>query len=174
MRKQIEDLDLQTHPREPGEGIEASGNERSQIDKEETGSLTGDKRGIRNPGSGRTAVMEKPRYPPISHRIRENWMWDLKDATWKSGNLPEPEISRVYFHIFFGLHRWQVKLCSKRMSREKAEGDNLDLIPTHALEAGQSFSDGDPSRQNSFAHSLPSSSPEIPGHTSESLPLAKL
>lgn len=77
MRKQIEDLDLQTHPRVPGEAIEASGNERSQIDKEKTGSLTGDKRGILNPGSGRTAVMEKPRYPSISHRIRENWMWDL-------------------------------------------------------------------------------------------------
>jgi hypothetical protein len=60
------------------------------------------------------------------------------------------------------------------MSREKAEGDNLDLMPTYALEAGPSFSDGDPSRQNSFAHSLPSSSPEIPGHTSESLSLAKL
>ena len=77
MRKQIEDLDLQTHPREPGEVIEAIGNERSQLYKEETGSLTGDKRGIRNPGSGRTAVMEKPRYPPISHRIRQTWMWDL-------------------------------------------------------------------------------------------------
>jgi hypothetical protein len=77
MRKQIEDLDLQTRPRGPGEAIEASSNERSQIDKEETGSLTGDKRGIWNPASGRTAVVEKPRYPSISHRIRENWMWDL-------------------------------------------------------------------------------------------------
>jgi hypothetical protein len=77
MRKQIEDLDLQIHPRRPDEAIEASSNERSQIDKVETESLTGAKTGIWNSASGRTAVVEKPRYPPISHRIRENWMWDL-------------------------------------------------------------------------------------------------
>jgi hypothetical protein len=46
MRKQIEDLDLQIHPRRPDEAIEAGSNERNQIDKEETGSLIGAKRGI--------------------------------------------------------------------------------------------------------------------------------
>jgi hypothetical protein len=63
MRKQIEDLDLQIHPRRPDEAIEASSNERSQIDKEETGSLTGAKRGIWNPGSGGTAVVGNAKIP---------------------------------------------------------------------------------------------------------------
>jgi hypothetical protein len=69
IRKQIEDLDRQTHPSGPGEVVEASSNERSQTDKEETGSLTGDKRGIWNPASERTAVVEKPDVGEGHHSI---------------------------------------------------------------------------------------------------------
>jgi hypothetical protein len=75
---------------------------------------------------------------------------------------------------FKGHDQWLIWLHSKESSIEKADGYRLDLIPTYANHFKQSRSSFGQFEQNPFPDSLPSASPEIPRHSLESLPLAKI